>query len=325
MIGSDKLDIAVVIPCHRVAGSICDVIASITPDIAHIICIDDACPENSGDVIDEKYSSDPRVHVIRHGINKGVGAAVVTGYREALRKGAQIVAKIDGDGHMDAHQIPRLIALIAAGQADYTKGNRFYSLESTATMPLSRIIGNAGMSFLAKMSSGYWELFDPANGFTAIHSNVLAVLPLEKLSERYFFETDMLFRLNTLRAVVTDIPMPAKYGREKSGLNETHSLLTFPFLHARNFLKRIGYNYFLRDFNIATLNMVLGLSSLIFGLTFGVASWHAASAESVLASPGTVMLAGLPIIVGTQLFLNFLAFDMSNQPSVPIHPRLSRA
>lgn len=262
------------------------------------------------------------MHVIRHDVNKGVGAAVVTGYREALRKGAHIVAKIDGDGQMDVSQIPRMIASITTGQADYVKGNRFFSPENIAAMPLLRIVGNAGMSFLAKMSSGYWGVFDPANGFTVIYVKVLAILPLEKLSERYFFETDILFRLNTLRGVVIDIPMPAKYSQEKSGLSEAHSLLAFPFLHARNLLKRIGYNYFIRDFNIATLNMVLGLSSLIFGLAFGITSWRAASAEAVLASSGTVMLAGLPIIVRTQLFLNFLAFDMSNQPWVPIHPRL---
>jgi dolichol-phosphate mannosyltransferase len=322
MINSDDIKIAVVIPCHRVAASICNVIASIPPEITHIICVDDACPEDSGSIIDAAYSLDPRVYVIRHDVNKGVGAAVITGYREALRKGAHIVSKIDGDGQMDASLIPRMIASIIAGQADYAKGNRFFSPESVATMPLLRVVGNAGMSFFAKMSSGYWGLFDPANGFTAIHAKVLAILPLEKLSERYFFETDMLFRLNTLRAVVIDIPMPAKYNKEKSGLSEVHSLLTFPFLHAKNLLKRIGYNYFIRDFNIATLNMVLGLSCLIFGLAFGITSWRAASADAVLASPGTVMLAGLPIIVGTQLLLNFLAFDMSNQPSVPLHSRL---
>ena len=142
---------------------------------------------------------------------------------------------------------------------------------------------------------------------------------MEKLSKRYFFETDVLFRLNTLRAVVIDIRLPAIYGKEKSGLSETYSLLTFPFLHGKNFLKRIGYSYFVRDFNIATLNLVVGLPSLIFGITFGITSWYDASVTAVLASPGTVMLAGLPIIVGIQLLLNFLAFDMSNQPSVPIH------
>jgi dolichol-phosphate mannosyltransferase len=322
MSNSGDLDIAVVIPCHRVAASVCKVIASIAPFIAHIICIDDGCPENSGDIVEKAYASDPRVHVIRHDVNKGVGAAVVTGYREALRKGAQVIVKIDGDGQMDASQIPRMVAPIIGGHADYSKGNRFFSPENVATMPWSRIIGNAGMSFLAKASSGYWEIFDPANGFTAIHAKIAEALPLEKLSARYFFESDILFRLNTLRAVVIDIPMAANYGEENSGLSELHSLATFPLLHARNFFKRIAYNYFIRDFNIATLNMVLGLASLIFGVSFGITSWHAASAEAVLSSAGTVMLAGLPIIVGTQLFLNFLAYDMSNQPSVPIHIRL---
>ena len=314
--------LAVIIPCYCVGDHIEGVISAIGEEVTWIICVDDGCPEQSGNVIDEKFGSDPRVHLIKHDVNRGVGAAVVTGYREALQLGAQVIVKLDGDGQMDARQIPRLITPIVEGQADYSKGNRFFSPESVATMPLSRIIGNAGLSFLAKASSGYWGIFDPANGFTAIHAKVVETLPLDKLSRRYFFETDVLFRLNTLRAVVIDIPVTANYGDELSGLSELHSLLTFPFMHARNLAKRIAYNYFVRDFNIATLNMVLGLLCLAFGFVFGITSWHEASAEAIFASAGTVMLAGLPIIVGTQLFLNFLAYDMSNQPSIPIHPRL---
>jgi dolichol-phosphate mannosyltransferase len=314
--------IAVVIPCYRVAEQIENVISGIGGLVTWIICVDDKCPENSGRHIEEKFRDDPRVEVLHHERNKGVGAAVVTGYLKALEHEADVIVKLDGDGQMDAGQISRLVGPIIRGEADYTKGNRFYSPENIAPMPIIRIVGNAGLSFFAKLSTGYWEIFDPSNGFTAIQAKVARILPLEKVSQRYFFETDMLFRLSTLRAVVSDIPMKSVYGNERSNLNVLHSLITFPFLHATNFVKRIVYNYFVRDFNIATINLVLGIAMLVFGFVFGVTSWLQAIADDKLASPGTVMLASLPIIVGTQLTLNFLSYDMSSQPRDPVHKRL---
>ncbi len=315
-------EIAVVIPCHRVGAHIEKVLRSIGDEVTSIVCVDDGCPEGSGKIIEELFGADGRVHVVRHEGNQGVGAAVVTGYRKAIDLGAEVIVKLDGDGQMDSSQIKRLVAPIVQGEADYSKGNRFFSPESIAKMPLMRVIGNIGQSFFAKASSGYWEVFDPANGFTAIHAKIADTLPLEKISRRYFFETDLLFRLNTLRAVVVDVPMEAIYGEESSGLSILHSLLTFPFQHSTNLLKRIVYNYFVRDFNIASINLVLGVALLFFGFVFGVTSWLDAIAASEFASPGTVMLAGLPIIVGTQLTLNFLSYDMSSQPKLPVHKKL---
>ena len=314
--------IAVVIPCFRAATSICDVVASIHPKVEFVICVDDGCPEASHEKIAIEFGNDPRVHIIQHETNKGVGAAVITGYRKALDLDAWIIVKMDADAQMDPQQIDRLITPIIEGRADYTKGNRFFSPENLSDMPLLRIIGNAGLSFITKVSSGYWGIMDPSNGFTAIHVSVAHSLPLDKISERYFFESDMLFRLGMLRAVITDIPMKAIYGENSSNLNEWYSLMTFPFLSGKNLIKRIIYDYFVRDFNIASINMVLGILLSAFGVIFGATSWYIAETRNIFASAGTVMLSGLPLIVGIQLLLNFLSYDMSNRPLVPVHPNL---
>jgi len=158
-------------------------------------------PDASGKFVKE-HCHDLRVHVIYHESNLGVGGAVMTGYRAALKDGADIIVKIDGDGQMDASLISNFIEPILAGEADYTKGNRFFNLEEIRSMPGLRLFGNAVLSFMTKLSSGYWDLFDPTNGYTAIHVDVARHLPFNKISSRYFFETDMLFRLNTLRSVV---------------------------------------------------------------------------------------------------------------------------
>ena len=138
-----------------------------------------------------------------------------------------VVVKVDGDGQMDPRLIPSFVYPILRGEADYTKGNRFFDLESVRTMPRFRLLGNAILSFMTKLSSGYWNLFDPTNGFTAIHTDVARHLPFDKISRRYFFETDILFRLNTLRAVVVDVPMEAKYGDEVSNLKISKIVLEF--------------------------------------------------------------------------------------------------
>jgi glycosyltransferase involved in cell wall biosynthesis len=249
---------------------------------------------------------------------------VVTGYEAALALGADIIVKLDGDGQMAPEKIADLIDPILRGEADYLKGNRFFNVEDLRLMPRLRLLGNAGLSFLSKLSSGYWNLFDPTNGFTAIHATAAALLPLNKLSKGYFFESDTLFRLNVLRAVVLEVPMAAHYAGEHSSLSIAKSLLEFPFLHLRNLIKRIFYDYFLRDFNMASINLVLGTVLLLFGLTFGSVHWIRGYAFDVLASPGTVMLAALPVILGSQLLLSFINFDLANVPRRPLQRMLRR-
>jgi glycosyltransferase involved in cell wall biosynthesis len=314
--------VAVVIPCYRVSRKIAGVLREIGPEVDLIYCVDDACPENSGAVAQAAAAADPRFHLLRHAVNQGVGGAMVSGYRQAIEDGADVIVKLDGDGQMDPAKIPALIAPIVHGAADYVKANRFFSLESLKGMPPIRLVGNAGLSFLSKLSGGYWNLFDPTNGYTAIHAAAAAAIPLEKLSRRYFFESDILFRLATVRAVVVEVPMPARYADEHSSLSPFRALVEFPFYHARNLFKRLFYNYLLRDFNIASLNLALGMPLLVFGAVFGALAWIHGAYYGPAATSGTVMLAALPVILGFQSVLSFFHFDMANVPKQPIHPGL---
>lgn len=309
---------AVVIPCYRVRRHIAGVLARIGPEVSTIYCVDDGCPEESGTAAAEAAADDPRVRVLRHPRNMGVGAAVMTGYRQALADGADVIVKLDGDGQMSPEEIPCLIAPILRGEADYVKGNRFFDLDTIRAMPWLRLVGNAGLSFLSKVSSGYWNIFDPTNGFTAIHARAAEILPWNKLSRRYFFESDILFRLNTMRAVVTDVPLSARYGDEKSNLSIGKVLIQFPVYHLRNFAKRIFYHYFLRDFNTASISLTLGLTLTVFGVVVGWWHWLTGAMLDVVATPGTVMLAGLPTILGFQSLLSFVQFDTTNVPKRPL-------
>lgn len=321
-LGLPPNSIAVVIPSYRVTRHICEVIARIGPSCSAIYVVDDCCPDNSGEYV-TRHCNDPRVVVLRNERNLGVGGAVMVGYSAAIRDGHQVLVKIDGDGQMAPELVDRFVDPIISGAADYTKGNRFYDLRDVSSMPVIRLIGNAGLSFFSKLSTGYWDLFDPTNGYTALHSSVAAHLPYEKISKRYFFESDLLFRLNTLRAVVIDIPMRAHYADETSHLRISKILGSFFFGHIRNFSKRIFYNYFLRDLSPGSLQLVLGIAMLVAGSAFGAYSW-ANSPLGGVATAGTVMLAALPIILGIQLLLSFLMLDMQSVPRNPIHPRLAK-
>lgn len=314
-------ELAVVVPCFRVAESILAVIGGIPAYVAQIHVVDDACPDGSGRLVQE-HCDDPRVRVHFNDANLGVGGAVMAGYRAAMAAGARIVVKMDGDGQMDPAALAQLVAPIARGQADYAKGNRFYDLAQIGRMPALRIVGNALLSFMTKLSSGYWDLFDPTNGYTAVHAGVLARLPLHKVSQRYFFETDMLFRLNIMRAVVADVPMDAKYGAETSNLKISRVVLDFAAKHARNTFKRVFYNYFLRDLSLASIELVLGLVFLASGTAMGAWFWAQSASTGVESAVGSVMLVALQIIVGIQLLLGFLAYDIASVPRRPQHPLL---
>lgn len=309
--------IAVVIPCYRVVAHVLDVIAAIGPEVAIIIAVDDACPDRSGQHI-EQHCRDPRLRVIYNAVNKGVGGAVMAGYAAALAAGADVVVKLDGDGQMDPALIPMISAPVISGRADYAKGNRFYSIWNVRQMPKLRLFGNAALSFLTKLSSGYWSIFDPTNGYTAIHACALARLELANVSERYFFESDMLINLGNIRAVVADVPMEALYGSETSHLKIGQVLGQFLSKNLREMGKRVVYAYFMRDFSLASAQLLFGMLLMGFGTVFGLAAWHQAAAANVIASTGTVMIATLPIILGFQLFLSFLGFDMTNEPRVPL-------
>ncbi len=309
--------IAVVIPCYRVKAQILGVLAKIGHEVSHIYVVDDACPEKSGDVV-ESHCQDSRVRVLRHSVNQGVGGAVSAGYAAALADDADVVVKLDGDGQMDPGLIAGLVHPIFSGEADYSKGNRFYHLSDVTGMPRLRLFGNAVLSFLTKLSSGYWQSFDPTNGFTAIHGVALKRIPLDRLARRYFFESDMLFHLNQARAVVCDFPMSACYADESSSLRPTRVLLPFLGGHLRNFTRRIVYSYFIRGFSLASLELVLGSALMLFGVVFGSISWAESLRTAQTASAGTVMLSALPIILGMQLLLSWLNFDVAAEPRIAL-------
>lgn len=313
--------IAVVIPCYRVASQVLDVIARIGPEVGWIIAVDDACPEGSGDVV-ERDCHDPRVRVLRHEKNLGVGGAVMTGYAAAMKLPADAVVKLDGDGQMDPALIPGLCQPLLLGRADYAKGNRFYRVSHAAGMPRARLFGNAILSFLTKFSSGYWQMFDPTNGFTAVHRCLLAELDFTKISRRYFFESDLLYHLNQLRAVVVEVPMPSRYAGEPSSLKPVRMIGPFLRGNLRNGIRRIFYGYFLRGFSVASVELVLGVALWLFGLIFGSWQWGLSIAEGEPASAGTVMLAALPLILGTQFLLSWLGFDVAAEPRQPVHGML---
>ena len=315
-----QLKIAVVIPCYQEASRVLNVIKDIGTEVSHIIVIDDSCPDKTGEHV-KTHCADPRVQVLIHEKNTGVGGATMSGYKRAIENGCEIIVKVDGDGQMDPSLIPTLIAPLQEGTADYVKGNRFYNLDGLTEMPRVRILGNLALSFASKASSGYWNIFDPTNGFTAIHIDTALSLPLEKIDNGFFFESDMLFRLNMLRAVVLDMPMPARYGDEKSSLKIRNVILSFAARHYRNMLKRIFYSYFIRDFGISSIELVLGKLLLLFGITFGAFAWYESSATGIPATAGTVILAALPIILGSQLLISFLNFDTKNVPTKPLNRR----
>lgn len=303
--------IAVVIPAFKVKTHVLQVVKSIGKEVQKIIVVDDSCPQESGKHI-ISHSRDPRVEVIFHASNMGVGGAVKTGYRRAFELGAEIVVKVDGDGQMDTSKILELTNPISKGLADYTKGNRFFNIDAVTKMPKIRILGNLGLSFLSKLSSGYWQVFDPNNGFTAISRKVLAVVPLDKIDNGYFFESDMLFRLNVANARVVDISMTAIYEDESSNLKISRVLIEFPIKHFRNLLKRIGYTYYLREFNLASIELPLGLILTSFGLSLGAYTWLSGFVTSTPTQPGTLILIAMSVLAGLQLILAFFAYDTNN-------------
>ncbi len=314
------MKISVVIPCFKVKKQILEVLSKITSNVHVIYIVDDACPEKTSDFVLENYN-DKRIKIIRHQVNQGVGAALISGYKHAIQDEMDIVVKIDGDGQMDPSLIDEFISPIINGEADYAKGNRFFNLEEILIMPKKRIFGNAILSFMNKISSGYWNVFDPTNGYTAIHSDLIKALPLNKISKRYFFESDMLFRLNTLKAVVVDIPIHANYGSESSNLKVRNILFEFLWKHSKNTFKRIFYNYYLRDLSVASFELPLGAGLLFFGLFFGIKSWIHYTSNAMSAPSGTVMLSAISILMGIQFILAFINFDINSVPKKIRHKR----
>jgi glycosyltransferase involved in cell wall biosynthesis len=313
--------IGVVIPCYKVRQHILEVIERTLPFCDAVYVVDDKCPEETGAYVTE-HCRDPRVRVLLHPRNAGVGAAVLTGCKAALADGCDIIVKVDGDGQMPAEQIPALVKPIIAGYADYVKGNRFFFLSNAHGMPRPRRLGNLVLSFMTKLSTGYWHVMDPTNGFFAIEARVAQLLPHDQISRRFFFESDMLFHLGLLRARVVDFPMRAVYGSEVSNLRIPRVVGPFLAKHLRNTLLRILYKYFVRDFSVASLELLAGIALFTFGFVFGATEWIKNASSNVSTETGTIMLAVVPLLMGFQLLLAFINYDITTTPREPLHPLL---
>lgn len=309
------LHIAVVIPCYRVSGQIARVIRGIPSWVRTIVCVDDCSPDDSSARVREVQ--DARVVLLRHECNQGVGAALLTGYEECLRRRADVIVKMDGDDQMDPSYLPNLIRPLLRGQADYTKGNRWSDLAQLGTMPGLRRWGNLALSFAIKACSGYWRIFDPCNGYTAIRASVLSRLAREQVARDYYFETSMLVQLNVVQAVVQDVPIPARYGDEKSSLRIGRVLRRFPLALLRSLSHRVWQRHFVHDFGPFAIFLVTGFMLAGWGIVFGGWHWLRSCWEGVPATAGTVMLAALPLLMGFQLLVQALVIEMG-QAATPL-------
>jgi glycosyltransferase involved in cell wall biosynthesis len=303
----------VVIPAYNVADRIAAVLKAVPDFVDAIRVVDDGSRDGTADAA--LAVADPRVRVVRHATNQGVGAAMVSGFRDALMDGDDgIVVKMDGDGQMDPAMLPRLLDPIVDGRCGYAKGNRFLFARELAVMPRHRLVGNFVLTFLTKLASGYWHVFDPQNGYLAIAAPVLRLLDFDRLSRRWFFENDMLINLNVFNVPVADVPMPSRYGDERSSMSIGRVLVSFPYHLFRGYWSRFYRKYVLRDFSPIALFMLTGLPLVVFGILLGGYTWFQSWRLNRFASTGTVMLSVLPFIVGFQLVLQALVLEMRDSP-----------
>jgi glycosyltransferase involved in cell wall biosynthesis len=314
--------IVIVIPAYRVEREIESVLRGLPDFIKHIIVVDDASPDSTPDLVVGAAKADGRITLIRHAQNQGVGGAMVSGFRKALELEAQIVVKLDGDGQMDPAYIPALVTPLIEGQADYVKGNRFRDFGALRQMPFIRRMGNLGLSFLTKAATGYWNIFDPANGYFAVRAEILAQLPLERIDQRYFFETSMLSHLYLLDAFVLDVPIPARYRGESSNMSIRRVLFEFPLKLARTLLRRLLLKYFIFDFSMTSVYLLVGVPLFFFGLIFGISKWIHYANLGVAAPTGTVILPTLAVILAIQILLSAIEMDVNAVPRKPITSRL---
>jgi glycosyltransferase involved in cell wall biosynthesis len=295
---------------------IATVIETMPPYVDHIIIVDDCSPDGTSDVV--RRVTDNRVTLIRHEENQGVGGAIITGHRAAMELGSDVNVVMAGDAQMDPAYLPALLDRVTRDGYGFAKANRFFAPESFEGMPKHRVFGNIVLSFMTKLASGYWNLFDPQNGYTAIRTEVLRRVPLDRVSRRYSFENDLLIHLNILQVGAVDVPIPAVYADEVSSIRLSKVVPELLNLFMRGFWRRIWYRYVLWSFSPIALLLVLGL--VLFGIGTVVALWVCFQiASSVIATAATVMLAALPLMIGTQLLISALQLDIQASPSHPTY------
>jgi glycosyltransferase involved in cell wall biosynthesis len=301
--------IAVVVPAYNEEKLIRKTIATMPDYVDRIIIVDDASRDDTFNVAKSMYRKyGNKLKIIRHRTNQGVGGAIVTGYKKALREEADVVAVMAGDAQMAPENLYKLLDPIIEDRADYTKGNRLFSKE-LERMPRRRRGGNALLTLLTKMASGYWDIIDPQNGYAAVSRRVLEIIDLDRIHKRYGYCNDILVKLNIYNFRVMDVVMPPVYGDEKSGIKIRSYTFKMSWLLLKSFFHRISKKYGGLRFHPLILFYFLGLILFLTGIVLGL-DILIIRITGGFASDGTMILTSLLLIMGIQLLLFALLFDM---------------
>jgi glycosyltransferase involved in cell wall biosynthesis len=301
--------IGVVVPAYKEEEFIGETLSGIPDYVDRIYAVDDASTDDTAEIIEKFKNKDERIVFIRHERNKGVGAAIVTGYKKALEDSIDIAAVMAGDNQMDPEQLPNLLEPIIEGKADYTKGNRLLSPEYRRGMTKWRFLGNSLLTMLTKIGSGYWQLMDPQNGYTAISKNALERISLDSIYPGYGYCNDLLVKLNVYGFRVMDIVMPAKYGREKSGIQYKEYIPKVSWMLLKDFFWRLKMKYVVFSFHPLVLFYMFGIILTpvgFLGLLYSLYYKFAQGGDLFVR----LVLSILLFIVGVQFLLFAMLFDM---------------
>jgi glycosyltransferase involved in cell wall biosynthesis len=301
--------VAVVVPAYNEEALVGSTVSQIPAFVDRIIVVDDGSKDATAE---RAASADPRVEVVRHERNQGVGSAIVTGYRRAIADDVEVTCVMAADGQMDPDDLETLVRGVAVDEVDYAKANRLFTGQAWQLIPRTRYLGNAALSFLTKIASGYWHVADSQSGYTAVNLETLKLLDLERIYRRYGFPNDFLVHLNVWNRRVRDYPSRPIYGvGERSGIRLRHVVPRISWLLLKGFFWRMGQKYIIRDFHPLVLFYTLGLLLMVAGVGLGIA-------ETVLRILGnaipfaTIVLVALFVISGLQLLLFAMWFDMES-------------
>jgi glycosyltransferase involved in cell wall biosynthesis len=308
----DGKRVAVVVPAYNEAVLLPETLSGIPPLVDWIYVVDDASTDSTAEKAQHAAASDPRVVVVSHERNKGVGAAIVTGYKRALEDKIDVTCVMAADNQMDPAELPGIVAPVAAGEVDYAKANRLFTGQAWELIPHSRYFGNAVLSLLTKIASGYWHVADSQAGYTAIALPMLELVDLDRVYPRYGFPNDMLVHLNVWNARVRDVPSRPIYNvGEKSGIRLRHVVPKISWLLTKAFFWRMKEKYVIRDFH--PLVFFYGLGGLLFlaGLGLGISEIVLRILGNQIPTATSVLIA-LLLIFGVQFTLFAMWFDMEN-------------
>ncbi|WP_055435376.1 glycosyltransferase family 2 protein [Lacinutrix algicola] len=303
--------IAVVIPYYNASNQIVRVLEKLPEMVTKVYIIDDCSPQALPEAALSAFSN---LEYIKNEKNLGVGGATKIGFIKAIEDKMEFVVKVDADDQMDTTYIKDLIAPLVNGEASYAKGNRFRDFKALKKMPFTRKVGNLGLSFLTKAATGYWNNFDPTNGFFAIKTDTLKDIDFDEVANRYYFETSLISQLYFQNIVIKDVAMPAIYEGEKSNMNVWQMPFVFVPKLIKTFLKRLFKSYFVYDFNISSVYLLIGTPLFLFGFIYGIYTWWFYSSQAEFAPTGTIMLVTLTSILGFQLLLQAVHYDITKAP-----------